>query len=202
MHQLRACLVLASLIAAFTSFDVLTSENDSGTLSVPGVDVLAKAGNWREGLMHSGAPFAILEIAPDRATAEVAWRENVPDTLSAGTEDGYGLYGGLKGVDFNRQAVVVWSSGESGSCPDWIVDLRTTEGGTIEVEIEDGRWLPESPDPNVAYICTDDYRYYRMVLAVDRDRLPDLASLPSEDIVGVPDGIVTVYPYEPPGVGY
>lgn len=153
------------------------------------MDPLAKAQGWRDQLGYVG-PFAILEITPDRTAAELAWRENVPDSLSAGSEDGPGMYGDLDDVDFERQAMVVWSSGESGSCPDWLIDLHTTEDGTVEVVVESGRWIPEPSDPNVAYVCTDDYNYYRTVLAVDRDRLPDLGSLPSEEIVGVPNGIV------------
>jgi hypothetical protein len=45
--------------------------------------------------------------------------------------------------------------------------------------------------------CTDDYNPYRMLLAVDRTRVPAAEVLPSEDVEGVPEGpgaLVTTYP--------
>jgi hypothetical protein len=156
-----------------------------------GVVPLAKVEGWRDESGGVGTPFAILEIADDRETAERAWRENVPDTLppAEGVPDAPGRYGSLDEVDFERQAVVVWSSGESGTCPAWLFDVRTRDDGGVEIEF---RSVTDLMDEDV--MCTMDYRPYRMVLAVDRDRLPDVTELPTEDVHGVPDGRVTSYP--------
>ena len=43
-------------------------------------------------------------------------------------------------------------------------------------------------------MCTDDYNPYRVVLAVDRDRLPPVDELASVQLDSVPDGVVTIYP--------
>lgn len=60
----------------------------------------------------------LLEIAYDRATAERAWRENAPDeSVSSSSSTGPGLYGDLADVDFETQALVVWSSGDAGGDP-------------------------------------------------------------------------------------
>jgi hypothetical protein len=148
---------------------------------------LRKASGWRTELEPIGSPFAVVEIAPDRATAELAWRENVPDTLTVreGVPDTPGVYGDLSEIDFERSAVVVWSSGESGTCPEWVIDLITTQDGTVEVEHD---------RTSGTGVCTTDYRGYRLLFAVSRARLPDLETLPSERVAGIPDGIVTVYP--------
>jgi hypothetical protein len=158
-----------------------------------GVVPLAKVEGWRDQTGDVGTPFAILEIAGDRDTAERAWRENVSDGLPAaeGVPDEPGRYGSLEQVDFDRQAVVVWSSGESGTCPAWLFDVRTRDDGAVEIELRSVTDLMEEE-----VMCTMDYRPYRMVLAVDRDRLPDAADLPTEDVRGVPDARVTSYPNE------
>jgi hypothetical protein len=156
-----------------------------------GVVPLAKVEGWRSGFEHAEMPFAVMEIAQDADTAELAWRENVPDGLppGEGVPDEFGLYGDLAAVDFDRQAVVVWSSGESGTCPAWLFDVRTRDDGAVELEQRDTTSLVEED-----VMCTMDYRPYRMVLAVDRDLLPDAAELPTEDVHGVPDARVTSYP--------
>jgi hypothetical protein len=158
-----------------------------------GVVPLAKAEGWREQLQPMGTPFAVLEIADDRDTAERAWRDNVPDDLppGEGVPDEPGVYGALEQVDFERQALVVWSSGESGTCPAWLFDVRARDDGAVDIEQRDITSLVEED-----VMCTMDYRPYRMVLAVDRDRLPDLTGLPTEDVHGVPDGRVSAYPDE------
>lgn len=149
-----------------------------------GVEPLAKASGWREGLPQ-GDPSALLEVAYDRETADRAWRANVPDDLDERDDDlpaEPGVYGALDEVDFDRQAVVVWSSGESGSCPGWLADLDTVDN-TVHVEVD-----------ATAQLCTDDYVPYRMVLAVDRDRLPQPDQLPHARIEGVPDSEISSYP--------
>lgn len=139
---------------------------------------LAKADGWRQGLMDSldgEHPYALVEVAFDRATADRAWAANVPSDLAEGTGAPAepGRYGNLDEVDFDTQAVVVWSSGQSGSCPGWLADVDTDGEGTVSVT------TGQTP----ADACTDDYNAYRMVLAVDLDRLPDPTWLPVTDVV-------------------
>jgi hypothetical protein len=149
------------------------------------VETLAKASGWRDALVDELAtPFAVLEVAYDRETAEAAWRDNVPGDLGARDDElpaGPGVYGDLDQVDFDRQAVVVWSSGESG-CPEWLTDIDTVDG-VIHIERD-----------ATADECPAIYLAYRLVLAVDRDRLPTPDELPSVRLEGVPDGEVRVYP--------
>lgn len=146
---------------------------------------LAKADRWRDGLRPEDLdhPFGVIEIAFDRETAERAWSDNVPADLPQG--DGApiepGRWGSLDEVDFGTQAVVVWSSGESGSCRGWLTGIDTADG-KVWVETDGG-----------AMVCTDDYNQYRMVLAVDRDRLPDPGDLPTDRVEGIPTGLVRGY---------
>jgi nucleotide-binding universal stress UspA family protein len=139
---------------------------------------LAKASGWRDdGLL--GDSSALVEIAYDRETAERAWDENVPEGLPEREGDPVedGLYGTLDDVDFERQAVVVWSAGQSGSCPGWLADIETSGD---EVRAEHGS--------AGAGACTDDYNPYRMVLAVDLDRLPPPGDLPLPPPTETPTG--------------
>jgi hypothetical protein len=141
------------------------------------VQPLAKADGWRDGLVDhfdGNEPFGLVEIAYDRATAERAWADNVPEALperSARPEDP-GRYGGLDDIDFASHALVVWSSGQSGSCPEWLADVRTRDDGGIEVRTRQRGGA-----------CTDDYNRYRMVLAVSLSRLPGVEALPTSDVV-------------------
>lgn len=152
-----------------------------------GVETLAKASGWRDRLAEELGQFAVFEVADDRETAEVAWRDNVPDDLETRDDElpaDPGVYGALEQVDFEQQAVVVWSSGESGSCPGWLSDIDHAEVAVVvEREASGG-------------MCTDDYNPYRMVLAVDRERLPPPEDLSSAELDGVPDGVVRAYPTE------
>lgn len=157
------------------------------------VTVLARADGWRDDVQQI-AGFMLIEIAADEDTAARAWDENVPDSLPAAEGDpvGPGVYGVLENVDFTRQALVVVSSGGSSSCPPWVRDLATFED-RVEVTLarDDG-----------ATACTDDFHPYRLLLAVDRLRLPGPEALPVERI-DVPsdhltdvEGRVVVYPIE------
>lgn len=154
---------------------------------------LAKAEGWRQNLGTGPPPFAIVEIAFDEETAHRMWEDNVPQDLRerAGDPERPGLYGDLDGVDFDTEVVVVWSSGESSSCPGWLAAIQTDAAGTVRVERDDTSGMFGA--------CTEDYNPYRMILAVDRERLPAPDMLPSADVTGVPDapgagGLVTAYP--------
>lgn len=84
----------------------------------------------------------------------------------------------------------MWHSGESGSCPGWLAGIDSGDGS---VTIELGEYSPHD-------VCTEDYNPYRMVLALDRDVLPEEEQLPTEDVVigeTIDDGRVTAYPADP-----
>jgi hypothetical protein len=142
------------------------------------VRTLATVTGWRDGLDHPG--YGLLEIASDRETGERAFAENVPDGLARGGGSEVwdpGLHADLSSVDWDREAIVVWSAGRSGSCPEWVSDV-TVEGGTVRVRTA-------SPSQGA---CTSDYNAYRAVLAVDRDRLPEAGDLPMPVNEGFPEG--------------
>lgn len=162
------------------------------------VTALARADGWRSGI-EASVGFLLLEVAHDEGTALRAWTDNVPNELPADEGDpptAPGAYRSLDDVDFSRQAVVVVSSGGSSSCPPWVRNIRTV-GDRVEVELaREG-----------AQACTDDFQPYRLVLAVDRDRLPDLDALPVER-VDVPsdnltdvEGRMVAYPVATPPDG-
>jgi hypothetical protein len=133
------------------------------------VRTLATAAGWRADLGPDETVDGWLEIAYDVETGQQAFAENVPSELPAGDGDPAedALHATLDTVDWDREVVVVWSSGRSGSCPTWVEDLVTT-GGAVEVSTA-------SP---VGGMCTDDWNPFRTVLAVDRDRLPAADALP------------------------
>jgi hypothetical protein len=133
------------------------------------VRTLATAAGWRDGLSQNEDASGWLEVADDAETGERAFTENVPGDLPAGDDDPWAdaLHAGLDTVDWDREVVVVWSSGRSGSCPSWVEDLRTVDGA-VAVEIA-------SP---VRGGCDDDWNPYRTVLAVDRALLPSAEDLP------------------------
>jgi hypothetical protein len=96
-----------------------------------GVQVLAKADEWRALLGFHG----VVEVAYDEVTAAQAWAENVPADLVRRTGDPAlpGLYGDLADIDFDREALVVYSSGQSGTCPEWLTGIELTEQGTVQL---------------------------------------------------------------------
>ena len=74
----------------------------------------------------------------------------------------------LAEVDLDEQAVVLWSSGESGTCASWFAGVSTGPDGAVEVS-QDGE----------GGTCTSDFRPFQVVVAVDLDDLPapeDLSS--------------------------
>lgn len=155
------------------------------------VEPLSKADDWRDDLAETmdRTPhtwFGVLEIAYDEATAARAWGENVPSQLPRrdGEPTEPGVYGDLADVDFGREALVVWSAGQSGTCPGWLADISTDNNA---VQLKTARQ---------GDFCTDDYHAYRMVLAVDRDRLPAASALPLDDVPvdGLATALITTYP--------
>lgn len=145
---------------------------------------LAKAEGWLDEL--GPETEALLEIAYDRPAAQRAWQANVPDGLERdpGEPAAPGVFATLADVDFDQEAVVAWSAYESPSCPEWLADVRTDADGTVHLDT----------DAAGGPACETVARPYRMVLAVDRDRLPDPTALPANDVVGVSDARVTVSP--------
>lgn len=120
-------------------------------------------------------PFGVAEIILDRDAAEAAWRELGAHTMEprSGEPRDAGVYGALDDVDFDSHAVVVWSSGQSGSCPGWLAGIEAADD---VVEIQTDEYSPDSG-------CTDDYNPYAMLVAVPRSRLPEVSLLPMEAIV-------------------
>jgi hypothetical protein len=92
---------------------------------------LAKAKGWRDGVWDTRAPDAVLEIVADRSAAHAAWTANVPDDLPREPQDpaGVGVFATLADVDFDREAVVVWSATQSPGCPEWLADITTDADG-------------------------------------------------------------------------
>jgi hypothetical protein len=168
-----------------------------------GVQVLAKADEWRALLGFHG----VVEVAYDEATAAQAWAENVPADLVRRTGDPAlpGLYGDLADIDFDREALVVYSSGQSGTCPEWLTGIELTEQGTVQLTTTSTPTLFGTPTlfatgrGEPVGICTADRDEYRLVLAVDRDRLPPISGLPTtrvqfDDEQPFGGGLVTTYP--------
>lgn len=189
LARLTACGVAVFLVVGGT--EPVGSGDPDGSGSGE-VTMLAKAEGWRDGLHETaGQPYMWLEVAADPATGRQAWEENVPTELPQGDgrPDDPGLYAPLEDVDLDTQALVVVSSGESGSCPVWVADLRVLAD---RVEVDLG-----SVDQQA---CTDDVNPYRLVLAMDRDLLPSSDDLPlttvdvpSENLTDV-EGEMVRYP--------
>lgn len=130
---------------------------------------LAKVDGWDpaldEPLVGEGADHAVLEIAYDEAAARRLWDAAVPASLPerGGTPDEPGVYRSLDDLDPAEEVVALWSSGESGSCSQW-VDAVNLEGELVVVTTTTGGGLRD---------CTSDYVAYRSVLALDRDDVPE-----------------------------
>ena len=144
-----------------------------------GITVLAKAEGWSPSLETEGESFgdyfAVVEIAYDAETAATAWAATVPAGLEerSGQPREPGRYGAPDAVDFDEQVLVVYSSGESGACPGWLSDIAVEHG---DVLLERGQHVPGNG-------CTDDYNAYRLLLAVDREKVPAAEELPTERVV-------------------
>lgn len=187
--------IAAALIAAFTTGCGAGEEAD---LTAP-VVTLARVEDWRAGLTKPFGhehPFALLEIAYDRDTAERAWRQNVPADMpeQSGEPDDPGVYAPLDRVDFETHVVAVWSGGQSGDCASWIYDV-TMPGERPTVSVT------EHPGQD----CLDEFNDYSLVLAIDRSRVPPPNRLPIYDafehsmtldpsVEQPPDAVIDVYP--------
>lgn len=181
-----ARLIAVALVAATAGCSLVP-----GAAPVAGVTVLAKADGWSPSVDDErfGGYVAIVEVAYDQDAARAAWDATVPADLveRSGEPREAGRYGSLDDVDFEEQVLVVFSGGQSGACPSWLSDLAV-DGGTVEMSR--GEHVPGDG-------CTDDYNAYRLVLAVDREKLPASDRLPTEDVlVDGRDlaGLVTAYP--------
>ncbi len=190
--RLAAASTLAVVLALAACGPTEGGDPGAGGDAQGSVQVLAWDEGWRDGLQEElGFRYLVMEITADEAEAAQAWEDNVDDSLESreGAPDQPGIYGDPAAIDHETQALVVVSSGASSTCRVWVDDVRTTDG---VVEVDLGR------EP--ADACTDDLAPYRVVLAVDRDRLPapeelpvTAVDLPSENLRDV-DGEVVDYP--------
>lgn len=130
------------------------------------VETLAKLDGWGDGPGYDG-PFAVLEIAYDDGTAAMLWEDNFGAGQAAGD--------GLAQVDLSRQVVALYSSGESGSCPESVHDVGFN-GGTVDIT--------RAVDTGGGDGCTDDYNPYRVIIAIDR------ADVPTRDELAGTEGTV------------
>jgi len=183
-----AAVALVTLTAGCSGLPFLGSERIAD-----GITVLAKADGWSPSLETAderfGAYFAVLEIAYDEDAARAAWEATVPADLAerSGRPREAGRYGSLDDVDLDAQVLVVFSGGQSGACPGWLSDVSGDDGAVV---LEEGRHMPGNG-------CTDDYNAYRVVMAVDRDKVPPVDELPTEDVLvdgKALRGLVTSYP--------
>jgi hypothetical protein len=165
-----------------------------------GVQVLAKADGWRLSLVDF---YGVVEVAYDEVTAAQAWEENLPADLvrRSGDPELPGLYGDLADIDFDREALVVYSSGQSGTCPGSLTGVEVTEPGTVQLTTTFTTATFTTVQGQRIGDCTADYRPYRLVLSIDRDRLPPISGLPTTKVLFNGEqlgggGLVTMYPAE------
>jgi hypothetical protein len=151
----------------------------SGRQAVAGVTVLARDDDWRPGLPkdpRAAGRYAVVEIAYDDATARIAWQQNRPaaTTARSGPPQLPGIYGTPQPQDPSR-LLVVYSSGQSGSCTSWVRGIETGADRTVR--------LTTATDSHGNDMCLTNYRAYRLVLLVDRRLLPAAADLPSGNVL-------------------
>lgn len=174
-------LLLAAAVLATTAYSDPLGDLGRVVTGAGGVRTLTKVDSWREGLLVPERTYAVLEVAYDADTAQALWDANIPAGLPAADGDPVqqGQYGDLAGVDFTAQAVAVWSSGQSGTCPGWLSTVRTdTDGEVLLTRDESGGRSG----------CTDDYNTYRTLVVVDRSDLPEPSELASAR--GTVEGVV------------
>lgn len=180
---------------------------------------LAKTRGWRLGLEQAvGADVtAVVEIAYDQASARQAWEQHVHDQLpeSRSLHDP-GVRGDLDEVDFDEEALLVWSSREAITCPERLEDIDISEGvvaydlqeyGQDEpmsrgrqgrVEVVGATLLTQGVKVELAASpCGDRDLEYVWLGAVDRDHVPDQGELRDHDPFVVWDDVaVGTYPIE------
>lgn len=194
--RMVAALLAVWAVAGCSSLDL---GGRGGQPPADGVTVLARLDDWRRALTEDPdgtgiGPPVVVEVAYDDATARAAWAGNVPDGLPerSGNPEEVGVYGALEDIDFTDQVVVVYSSAQSGSCPGWLVDASFVDG---RLEVAETDSIPAGSNG-----CNDSRVPYRLVLAVDRDKMPGEADLPIHALrIDERDtaGLVTTYPAQP-----
>ncbi len=207
MRGPRGCtwpLVVVVLLCAGCSTAPVSPESSPGVQASvspepdSGVQILAKADGWVVSQAAIGPFYAVVEVAYDEIAAAQAWENNVPADLAQRSGDPArpGLYGGLEDIDFDREALVVYSSGQSGTCPEWVTGIEFTTEGVVQITTT---FKSDAVAPGGVLACTADYVPYRIVLAIDRDKLPPISALPTtrvlingEQLGG--GGLVTTYP--------
>ena len=141
------------------------------------VATLAKNYETPAAVDHPPSPDVTLELAFDHDTAELLWGKHVPDDLPRRRGEPYraGIHGDIDRVDFDNQAIALWWGGEA-TCPQSVTDVQLSGRSTVELHTTE-----EEPT------CADMEVSFRMVLAIDRDRLPNVSQLPG-NLVVVTDG--------------
>ncbi|MFS8478777.1 MAG: hypothetical protein FWJ93_07400 [Micromonosporaceae bacterium] len=174
----RRAAAATALVIALSALPGCGTGAGPGTGAGTGVRVLAKADGWRPGLLEApdGDWYVLVEIAFDEETAARAWRENRPadEVPRSGSPIHPGIYGEPTDIDFTTEVLVVFSSGQSGTCPGWLAGIDVDGSGAVQVTT--GTFAASRG-------CTDDYRPYRMVLAVGRDLVPAEHDLPTDDVL-------------------
>ena len=88
------------------------------------------------------------------------------------------------------ELLVLWYSGQSGSCPSYLQELRVTGN----VDIRQGPDWGSTP-------CNDDYNAYRQLVVVSEDALPEIGEVPltlgGDESNGAGDLVLDVYPAAP-----
>lgn len=156
------------------------SEIDEGAVAV-----LLKENDWREDPPRSLVEeeyMRLLEIAYDAETGQRLWDDNGPQSSPGDDTDGSDL---PYDIDYSHQALVVWSSGESGSCPETLEGIITDESGAVTVELT-------QPEPHAS--CTEDFNRYRVVAAVNLDSVPHLENRSDASVADPPRAAVVPYP--------
>lgn len=158
-----------------------------------GIRTLAKIDGWREGLETPPGVFSALEVAYDATAAQQMWEDNVPAGLPEVKGDPVtsGRYGELSGVDFTRDVVALWSSGQSSSCPAWADSVSGSGADVLSIGV--------TVDTGSNGACTADRQVYRTVVVINREAVPDAAALPQTTAVvgeGRPSDsvLLAVYP--------
>ncbi len=168
-------------------------------LSAPQVRTIAKtAGGPPSGVAASFStvlvvPYELVDaVLVDLGVGQLPRRDGEP--LESGRySDLYGSNDLAPG-----EVLAVWYSGQSGSCPSYLLGLRSTADGKADVE------RGPAPNPTSTAIttstpnapCSADYNPYRQLVVLSEEAVPAISDLPvtleGED--GASDLVVDVYP--------